>query len=378
MRCRGHRVAAGGDGGGARGGGANYDWVMKFWFGLALWVSIGSTAWVNAQELRMVPGRDSVTPTTFATDAPAEATAVLEGLGWEGGEFDITVIAADEADFDARVAFDSPLPMAEDETRRVVLRWYAAGSSPADAAAKGDDSADRPSAAVLVVHSLHPDMPVATMLARGLSGRGVHAFVLELPGYGLRREEPPRMTGVTALLQAKQAVTDTRRSYDAVRALAEHDERFGIGRPIDPDRIAVQGTSLGSFVAATAAAIDGCFSETFLLLSGGDGVEVLTDGQKDAFHVRNALRHYGYTDDDSLLTLIRPIEPLTIAHRLDPQTTWMYNAGTTWSSPGECRATGEGDRAARGALALDAGQPLHRVFVVAGCAGAHVQCTEPK
>lgn len=268
----------------------------------------------------------------------SDARRVLETVSWERGAFAILVEPAEGGDYAATVDFPSPLPDVDEGLNRVRLRWYparrlaAAAAGPAggegDLSVVGGEAGEAVgggAASVLLVHSLHPDMPVATMLARGLSGRGVHAFVLELPGYGSRAATPPRMTGVTALLRAAQAVADVRRGRDVIAALADLPQGDAARRPIDPGRIAVQGTSLGSFVAATASALDGCFSQTFLLLSGGDGLDVLRHGQKDAFHVRNALRHYGY-DDAALAELIGPIEPLAIADRLDPAATWMFNA----------------------------------------------------
>ena len=263
------------------------------------------------------------------------AAGALEVLSWEAESFTATLELVADRDYPAEVCYPSPMPDLDAGLNRVRLRWYpalrsagpvAAGQTadpapPAGAGMGPDDAAP----AVLLVHSLHPDLPVATMLARGLSGRGVHAFVLELPGYASRAATPPRMTGVTTLLRAAQAVTDVRRGHDVIAALARQPAADATLRPIDPQRIAVQGTSLGSFVAATASAIDGRFSQTFLLLSGGDGLDILRHGQKDAFHVRNALRHYGY-DDAALVDLIQPIEPLAIADRLDPSTTWMFNA----------------------------------------------------
>jgi hypothetical protein len=253
-------------------------------------------------------------------DAAPAAAGVLRGLAWDPGPFEVAVQMTPGRDYDAAVTFDSPRPSGDAELDRVVLRWYRPrvreGSAP---------SAGR---AVLVVHTLHPELPVATMLARGLRQRGVHAFLLELPGYASRVGAERRMTGVTTLLHAAQAVGDCRRAADAIAALARTAPLPGRGyRPLPPGaKVSVQGTSLGSFIATSAAALDGRFAQTFLFLSGGDGADILENGQKDAFHVRNALRHYGYQNDATLRELIATIEPLTIAHRLDPATTWMFSA----------------------------------------------------
>ena len=251
-------------------------------------------------------GRDTLDP---AEEARADAAEVLETLRYPTTDFNITVSPVDGREHRAAVSFASPVPSGDASQDRVTLRWF----TPADASSDAE-----PAPAVLLVHSLHPEMPVARMLARALTLHGVHAFVLELPGYGSRLDPlnpHPRPTGVTALLYGRQAIADTRRAADAIRALPA----------VDPARVSVQGTSLGSFVVAAAAAIDGTFAHTFLLLSGGDGADILTHGEKDAFHVKNALASFGYAGP-TLIELLAPIEPLTLAHRLDPQRTWLINA----------------------------------------------------
>lgn len=246
---------------------------------------------------------DSASP---GEDQRVEAAAALHALAWapQGFEVDLQPTASGD-EYDGLVTFASPRPSGDAGIDTVRLRWYRAQGVANDTAAP----------AVLVVHTLHPDMPVATMLARGLRQRGVHAFVIEMPGYASRVGMERRMTGVTTLMHSAQAVADCRRAYDAIAALPG----------IDRQQIAIQGTSLGSFVATNAAAFDGCFSKTFLFLSGGDGLNILEDGQKDAFHVRGALKHYGY-NGEALASLLEPVEPLRLAHRLNPQTTWMFNA----------------------------------------------------
>ncbi|MEM6459922.1 MAG: hypothetical protein AAF710_11090 [Planctomycetota bacterium] len=245
------------------------------------------------------------------TQQPDEAET-LARFHWPAGAFPVTLREAPGREWDREVAFASPRPMGDAAVDRVTLRWYRPEAKP--------ESAPPQLPGVLVVHSLHPDLPVATLLARGLRARGVHAFVIELPGYAGRKPAASRMNGVTALVRAPQAVADIRRARDAIAALAASPDAR-----LDAERIAVQGTSLGSFFAAAAAALDGGFDHTFLLLSGGDGVEVLERGEKDAHALRGALRHYGYRGA-ALRDLIDPIEPLRLAHRLDPDTTWMFNA----------------------------------------------------
>ena len=281
------------------------------------WVALDARA---ALDGFMTAAEDSLAPAIEA-DETDEARQVLETLRWPAEAFTVSVTPADGQDFESWVAFASPKPSGDAQIDRVTLRWY-----------RPESRAASVSEAVLVVHTLHPDMPVATMLCRGLRQRGIHAFLLELPGYGSRVGTTPRMTGVTTLLHAAQAVADCRRAADAIKALSAIQRE---GFPAPPERVALQGTSLGSFIAAAAGSLDHRFSKTFLFLSGGDGADILERGQKDAFHVRRALRSYGYDDAVSLRKLISPIEPLTIAHRLDPATTWMFNARDDTVVPAE-------------------------------------------
>lgn len=295
--------------------------IVIAWIGLA--IVFGPTRSEAAVFELTLEARDSV---GVLQDDALMAGRALRSLAWEGGVFEVTVRDTPGRDYDARITFASPQPSGDAELDQVVLRWYRpAPGIPALAPEhqQADAQQTLPAEAipaVLLVHTLHPDLPVATLLARGLRQRGVHAFVIELPGYASRVGAERKMTGVTTLVNAAQAVSDCRRAYDVIRAVGD-----SVAANIDPDRIAIQGTSLGSFVATSAAGLDGCFNQTFLFLSGGDGVEILETGQKDAFHVRGALKHYGYTGD-KLRTLLDPVEPLHIAHRLDPATTWMFNA----------------------------------------------------
>lgn len=271
---------------------------------------------------QVVPATDSV---RWNEPAEGRAAAVLAAVRWEPGAFEVVVEETPGRDYDARVTFVSPRPSGDAGIDTVVLRWYRPPPEAKQELSAGDQELAEaegklPGAGVLLVHTLHPDMPVAIMLARGLRARGVDGFVLELPGYASRVGQTRRMTGVTALMHGPQAAADCRRAFDAIAALSN----AGLA-DVDPERLAISGTSLGSFFATVASAIDGCFAQTFLVLSGGDGVDILAHGQKDAYHVRGALAHYGYSGE-KLSALIDPVEPLHVASRLEAESTWMFNA----------------------------------------------------
>lgn len=238
-------------------------------------------------------------------DDPA-ARALLRGIAWEPTTFAVTRSAGTAAEVHAQFTFASPRPVGTERQDRVTLEWYAATDA---------SGAVVEAPAVLVIHSLHPRLLLARMLARGLAAKGIHAFVIELPGYGRRIDGPPRFTGVTALLNGEQGIADIRRARDVIAALPQVRE----------GKVSIEGTSLGGFAAATAAALDGAFDQTFLVLTGGDAFDALNNGQADAARLRASMKHAGY-EGEKLRALLEAVEPLRIAHRLDPQRTWMFTA----------------------------------------------------
>ncbi len=240
------------------------------------------------------------------SDDRAEAEVLLESLSWKSSGFEVVCLATPDQPYDALVRFPSPKPSGREVLDTVTLQWYAARD-------RNGQAIEAP--AVLLIHSLHPRMVVARQIAGYFKAKGIHALVLELPGYGSRRYAPERHPGVTALEHGAQAVADSLRAYDAIRALPN----------IAPEPIAIQGTSLGGFVAATVGAIDRRFDPVVLLISGGDGYTTLREGLHDARYLRQALERKGY-QDETMRQLLDPVEPLHFVHRLDPERTWLISA----------------------------------------------------
>lgn len=278
--------------------------------------------------LAFLPGRLCFTGETYgqaveahfkATDSPRASTdddartrAILEHFAWEPVDFEVRCTATPGLAYDALVRFPSPMPSGERWIDEVVLQWYAA---------RGADGKAIEAPAVLLVHSLHPRMVIAQQIAQDFAGRGLHAFMIQLPGYGLRWDGGGHH-GVTALEHGRQGVADCLRARDAIRALPN----------IKPGPVALQGTSLGGFVAATAAGIDQAFDPVILLISGGDGYGTLTHGLHDALYLRQALERRGYRGD-ALRDLLEPVEPLRVAHRLNPERTWLISASDDVTIP---------------------------------------------
>ncbi len=62
-----------------------------------------------------------------------------------------------------------------------------------------------------------------------------------------------------------------------------------------------------------------------ILLAGGDLYDVLMQGKQDAANLRRELEEKGI-GSDKIKSILYQIEPLRLAHRLDPDRTWMFSA----------------------------------------------------
>ncbi len=237
-------------------------------------------------------------------DPIEDANNCLTGLRWKPGKFEVKCEAAEADRGDLLVRFPSANPSGDAINDVVALEWYMA-----------KDPAGKPvrSRAVIVVHESGRGMTVGRIFARGLAAQGLHTFMVQMPGYGVRRSEntgKPEMI----LTSMKQAVADARRARDAAVS-------FPL---VDGSRIGIQGTSLGGFITSTAAGLDKGFDRVYILLAGGNLHEVVLNGAKDAAKVRERLQTIG-VDGDKVRELAYPVEPLRVAHRLNPETTWLYS-----------------------------------------------------
>ena len=245
------------------------------------------------------------TPITTSEETP-EMRVVLDRVSWEPAAFEVRCTATPGLKYDALVRFETPLPCGKRWIDRVVMRWYAA---------RGEDGEAVEAPAVLMVHTLQPQMLIADQMAQSFAKRGLHTFVLQLPGYGERWEGGGIFPAVTALVHGRQAVADCLRARDAIASLPN----------IKPGPIALQGTSMGGFVAATVGGIETSFDPVVLLISGGDCYGALVHGKHDAMFLNQALLREGYVGQ-GLRDLLEPVEPLRVAHRLDPARTWLITA----------------------------------------------------
>lgn len=239
-----------------------------------------------------------------AADPNPDAEDCLNGLRWKPGRFVVECEPPSETEGDLLIRFPSPIDSGDPVNDRVSMEWYVARDA---------DKRPLKARSVIVVHESGRGMTVGRIFARGLNARGLHTFLVHLPGYGARytatANRPEKI-----LDSMKQAVADVRRARDAAIALPA----------IAPDVVGVQGTSLGGFVTSTSAGLDNAFNRVFILLAGGNLHDVVLQGKRDAAKVRQRLESIGVTPEQ-IRELARPVEPLRVAHRLQPDSTWLYS-----------------------------------------------------
>lgn len=275
-------------------------WLMAL-YALAWCRSAALCADLPVCDARVYQAADSL---QIGAESSADARECLEGLAWQPAAFEVRCEAADGLQCDALVRFPSPVVTGNAVNDQVTLEWYAA---------RDETQRPRIARAFVVVHESGSQMTVGRIVANELHRRGLHAFLINLPHYGQRRSgaRPGKETVLTVM---RQAVADVRRARDAVAALPL----------VDSSHIALQGTSLGGFVAASSASLDSKFDSVFLMLAGGDLCDLLQSGQQDTANARRELEEAGISGD-RLRALTQTIEPTRIGHRLDPQTTWLYS-----------------------------------------------------
>ncbi|MCU0712382.1 MAG: C45 family autoproteolytic acyltransferase/hydrolase [Pirellula sp.] len=235
-------------------------------------------------------------------DDPNErARKSLDELLWKPQPFDVSLETIEDDTF---VRFPSAVETGNEKNDRVALQWYKGTGSKT----KGASSLP----AVIVVHESGRGMTVGKMIAKGIANQGIHAFMIHLPHYGVRRSPQTDSEDVARAL--KQSIADVRRAFDAVAILPE----------VDRTKISLQGTSLGGFVAATTAGIDDRFHSVVVLLAGGDLYSVVTQGKKDAQKFRDQMAAQGL-DDEGIRMCLDCVEPLHLAHRVNANRTWLYS-----------------------------------------------------
>ena len=242
---------------------------------------------------------------TSPDDPSADALDCLNGLCWKAEEFGVNCEAAIGQGTNALLRFPSPRPVGIEKNDLVAVEWYAVTDHRKKLVT---------APAMIVVHESGSGMTVGRMIARGVRDRGIHAFMVELPFYGLRRptDSKPEDRGFAVVMG--QGIADVRRARDAVRVLPG----------VQPDAINLQGTSLGGFVAATAGGLDAAYHNVFVLLAGGDLPKLVMTGERETAQLRRMLEKQGFTGD-SMFRLLNRFEPNRLAHRIPAKRLWVYS-----------------------------------------------------
>jgi dienelactone hydrolase len=241
-------------------------------------------------------------------DEKPDAQEALDGLKWKPGKFKAssTPLSREKDEADAVIRYPSPLPCGIAQCDVATLHWYAAF----------DDNGKPISApAVVVIHESGSRQTIGRLFARAFRDKGIHAFMLSLPNYALRRSPDVPGSAESLLTRMKQGIADARRAHDIVAAIP----------CVDAEHIGLQGISLGGFVAATTAGIDPAYHSVFIMLAGGDLSGIVLNGGDVAERVRQRLTEMGLTEEE-IKKLAWPVEPLRLAHRLNPDRTWVYTA----------------------------------------------------
>lgn len=292
--------------------------MNRNWFILLVWLLLPALA--SAKEVANTPlavGSKFEASDTLACgeESSADAKNCLANLSWKPGKFTVRLEAAEPGCGDFLVRFPSARPIGNETNDLVAMEWFAAHDG---------DNKIRAARAMVVIHESGSRMTVGRVIARGLSGQGLHAFLVNLPGYGPRRvPEVSKSENILAAMQ--QGIADARRARDAVATLPM----------IDHSMIGIQGTSLGGFVTATVAGLDHGYDRVFILLAGGNIEDVIMNGTRDAAKAREKLAAAGITDE-KVKQLAHSIEPMRLAHRIRPGDTWLYSGKYDEVVPPRC------------------------------------------
>jgi dienelactone hydrolase len=163
--------------------------------------------------------------------------------------------------------------------------------------------------AVIVLDILDGRQIVSRGEALWLAQHDVAALVVYMAYYGPRRPAGSRIRMMSpdiehSVAAITQTVLDVRRAAAWLAARPE----------VDPDRLGLVGTSLGSLVGGVAAAAEPRLRTACLLLGGGGLVDAFYDHPKAA-SVRRVNELLGGSKA-ALKRLIDPVDPLTYADRL--------------------------------------------------------------
>ena len=210
----------------------------------------------------------------------------------------------------SKITFPSPIKTTSEQNNTVHCEYYRPKS-------------DKPVPAVIVLHILGGDFPLARVFANMFAEHGVAALFLKMPYYGERRskDSPRRMISRNPRETAEgmtQAVLDVRRAGAWLAARPE----------VDKQRLGVTGISLGGIMSALSAAGEPRFRKVAIYLGGGKlGENLWSMDHRDAEAFRAEWLKIGETRE-SFLKLLEPVDPATHGRLLKDRDVLMVNAKT--------------------------------------------------
>jgi dienelactone hydrolase len=163
--------------------------------------------------------------------------------------------------------------------------------------------------ATIVLDILDGTQIVGRSEALWLAQQNIPALVVHMAYYGPRRPSGTKLRLLTpdvaqSVANIRQTVLDCRRAFAWLETRPE----------VDPDKMALLGTSLGSLVGGVVGGVEPKVKSVCLLLGGGGLVDSFSE-HRNAGTVLTGLAAVGITKE-TLKKQINPVDPLTYAARL--------------------------------------------------------------
>jgi dienelactone hydrolase len=176
-----------------------------------------------------------------------------------------------------------------------------------------------PFPAVIVLDITGGNQELSRFIARTLAQNKIAGLFVQMAYYGPRRPPGSKLKMLsTNIPQTMAAVRQTVLDCRCAGALLA-------GRPeVDPQRIGIMGTSLGSFVATLTGEMDPRFSRVAILLGGGGLVDSFYDHPQAAPYVK-IWELLGGTKEQ-VKQALAPVDPLTMAGNLKGRQVLMIAA----------------------------------------------------
>lgn len=237
---------------------------------------------------------------TFRYEPVAAQSALPERYRLEAKQFAYTKELKYElkaANIDVyRITFPSPVNSETPANNTVHAEYYRPKGS-------------GPFPAIVVLDITGGDQSLSRSIATYMAQHGVASLFVQMAYYGPRRPPGSKLrlmsTNLPHTIEAvRQTVFDVR---VAANWLATRPE-------VDPDRVGVMGTSLGSFIATLCGETEPRFRRVAILLGGG--------GLVDAFYMHPQAKPYRVAyellggNKEKVKEIIAPVDPITLGANL--------------------------------------------------------------